>query len=58
MDKRTTLAAVPALLAAALFTAGCGDAVSPVHHGLHSPELATGSATGIALDQWNGALAS
>jgi hypothetical protein len=56
MDRRTTLAALPGLLAAALFTAGCGDAVSPMPHGLHGPELATGSATGITLDQWNGAL--
>ncbi len=56
MFKRTTLAAVPGLLAAALFATACGDAVSPAHHGLHGPELATASGTGITLDQWNGAL--
>ena len=56
MDRRTATATLPGILAAALFTAGCGDAVSPAGHNPRAPQFAAASGTGITLDQANGSL--
>ncbi len=53
MDKRTTAAGLPGLLAAALLAAGCRDTLSPERRGLGAPAFdAVGQ--GIVLDQLNG----
>ena len=54
MFHKTTIAALPALTAMALFAIGCRDAVSPSTHRLGAPAFATTAGAGIALDQQNG----
>ncbi len=58
--KRTTVPALSGVLAVAVLSAGCGDPVSPARQGPAAPHLAAATtaaaATGIALDQVNGAL--
>ena len=55
MSKRSTIAVLAGLLAAALFPAGCRDAVSPERGGPVAAQFAA-AASGIVLDQQNGTL--
>ena len=54
MRGRPAVAGLPGIVVAALVAAGCGDAVSPAHHGLRVPAFAAAAGTGIALDQMSG----
>jgi hypothetical protein len=58
MNKWTTTAGLPALLAGALLIAGCSEPLAPKRGGLAAPSFATaaplGPASGITLDQING----
>jgi len=55
MSKRTTLPVLAGLLAATLVPAGCRDALSPERRG-RPAAASVAAASGIALDQQNGAL--
>ena len=54
MSRRPAVAGLPEIVVAAVLAAGCGDAVSPTHHGLRAPAFAAAAGTGIALDQMSG----
>jgi hypothetical protein len=56
MDKRKAVAGLPAILAAALLTAACSDALGPERNTPGAPLFDVAASSGLVLDVWNGTL--